>query len=428
MDTIQNTLSLFLQTKENVLRDRWQASVGQLSKRLEGLSGNEGVFREVRGLLLDLVSIVERSGSVEQAVDAEFKQILSHLKALQADHQLSSTDMVFLLFSMRDTVREAVREIVDLGPQGQHEISVHFQAVSQVSMLLNRLGLVFFEGAMRLREDGGAQDVLAIEYALLYERARQMAITDRLTGLYNFGYFLERLKEERLRAERYHRLLSLVILDIDHFKKYNDSNGHPAGNEVLKKIATILKQEAREVDIVARYGGEEMVVVLPETSRKRATELAERIRQRINETMFDRMQSQPLGKMTVSAGVATFPVDASNEEDLVKKADSSLYLAKSQGRNRIVAFEPPIKVTIAYRPQRELQKVSLVGDFNNWDKDVDFMTRQEDGSFRFVISLNPGIYHYKFVLNDLEWIPDPSSPEHVHDGLGGDNSILRVNA
>ena len=296
MDTIQNTLSLFLQTKENVLRDRWQASVGQLSKRLEGLSGNEGVFREVRGLLLDLVSIVERSGSVEQAVDAEFKQILSHLKALQADHQLSSTDMVFLLFSMRDTVREAVREIVDLGPQGQHEISVHFQAVSQVSMLLNRLGLVFFEGAMRLREDGGAQDVLAIEYALLYERARQMAITDRLTGLYNFGYFLERLKEERLRAERYHRLLSLVILDIDHFKKYNDSNGHPAGNEVLKKIATILKQEAREVDIVARYGGEEMVVVLPETSRKRATELAERIRQRINETMFDRMQSQPLGK------------------------------------------------------------------------------------------------------------------------------------
>ena len=428
METLQNTLSLFLKTKENVLRDRWRSSVQQLSKRLEELSGTDGVFHEVRGLLLDLVAIVERSGSVEQAVDAEFKKILSHLKALQADYQLSSTDMVFLLFSMRDTVREAVREIVDLGPQGQHEISVHFQAVSQVSMLLNRLGLVFFEGGMRLREDGGTQDVLAIEYALLYERARQMAITDLLTGLYNFGYFLERLKEERLRAERYHRLLSLVILDIDHFKKYNDSNGHPAGNEVLKKIATILKQEAREVDIVARYGGEEMVVVLPETSRKRATELAERIRQRINETMFDRMQSQPLGKITISAGVATFPVDASGEEDLVKKADSSLYVAKSQGRNRVVAFEPPIKVTITYRPQRELQKVSLVGDFNNWDKDADFMARQEDGSFRFIISLNPGIYHYKFVLDDLEWIPDPSRPERAHDGLGGDNSILRVNA
>ncbi|HJT24705.1 MAG TPA: diguanylate cyclase, partial [bacterium] len=278
MEPKPNKLTEFLQNENDALQDRWQASVRQLSGRLEGFSRHPGIFNEVRGLLLDLVAVVERSGSVEQAVDAEFNEILSHLKALQAGHQLSSADMVFLLFSMRDAVREAVREVADQRPQGQHEVSNHFQVVSQVSMLLNRLGLVFFEGDMRLREDGGVQDVLAIEYALLYERARQMAITDRLTGLYNFGYFHERLKEERMRAERYHRLLSLVILDIDNFKKYNDSNGHPAGNEVLKKIATILKQEAREVDIVARYGGEEMVIVLPETSRKRATELGERIR------------------------------------------------------------------------------------------------------------------------------------------------------
>jgi diguanylate cyclase (GGDEF)-like protein len=365
---------------------------------------------------------------VEQAVDAEFNDILAHLKALQAGHQLSSTDMVFLLFSMRDAVREAVREVVDLGPEGQHEVSAHFQVVSQVSMLLNRLGLVFFEGDMRLREEGTAQDVLAIEYALLYERARQMAITDRLTGLYNFGYFHERLKEERLRAERYHRLLSLVILDIDHFKKYNDSNGHPAGNEVLKKIATILKQEAREVDIVARYGGEEMVIILPETSRKRGTDLAERVRQRVEETLFDRMQSQPKGKITLSAGVATFPVDASSEDELIKKADNSLYLAKSQGRNRVVAFEPSIKVTLIYKPYREVRRVALVGSFNNWDKDTDLMARQDDGSFRFIIALNPGLYHYKFVLNDEEWIADPNCPERVHDGLGGDNSVLRVHS
>jgi diguanylate cyclase (GGDEF)-like protein len=426
MEDKPNKLTQFLLQKEDVLHERWKNSVRQLSGRLEIFGQNSGVFDEVRGLLLDLVAVVERTGSVEQAVDAEFNEILSHLKALQSDHRLSSADMVFLLFSMRDAVREAVREVVDLGPEGQHEVSIHFPVVSQVSMLLNRLGLVFFEGAMRMREDGGTQDVLAIEYALLYERARQMAITDRLTGLYNFGYFHERLKEERMRAERYHRLLSLVILDIDHFKKYNDSNGHPAGNEVLKKIATILKQEAREVDIVARYGGEEMVIILPETSRKRATELAERIRQRVSDAMFDRMQSQPLGKMTISAGVATFPVDASTEDDLIKKADSSLYQAKSQGRNRVAAFEPPIKVPITYRPHREISKVALVGSFNNWDKDADAMPRQEDGSFRFVISLNPGIYHYKFVLNDVEWIPDPNCPERVHDGLGGDNSILRV--
>src|SRR5579871_6882480 len=241
METKPDKLSQFLQRQEDVLQGRWQSTVKQLSGRLEALSRNPGVFTEVRGLLMNLVAVVERSGSVEQAVDAGFNEILTHLKALQSEHRLSSTDMVFLLFSMRDAVREAVREVVDLGPDGQHGVSLHFQAVSQVSMLLNRLGLVFFEGDMRLREEGSGQDVLAIEYALLYERARPMAITDRLTGLSNFGYFHERLKEERLRAERYHRLLSLVIRDIDHFKKYNDSNGHPAGNEVLKKIATILK-------------------------------------------------------------------------------------------------------------------------------------------------------------------------------------------
>jgi diguanylate cyclase (GGDEF)-like protein len=277
-------------------------------------------------------------------------------------------------------------------------------------------------------EDAGQQDVLAIEYALLYERTRQIAITDRLTGLYNFGYFLDRLKEEKMRAERYHRLLSLIIFDIDHFKKYNDANGHPAGNEVLKKIAEILKAEAREVDIVARYGGEEMVIILPETSRKRAAELADRIREKVASATFSKMESQPLKKLTLSAGVATYPVDAANEESLIKKADSSLYVAKSQGRNQVVSFEPATKVTVTYHPSKPVNKVALVGNFNNWDKDVDLMDRQEDGSFRFVISLEPGVYHYKFVLDDDEWVIDPSNSQKSYDGMGGDNNVLKVSA
>jgi hypothetical protein len=140
------------------------------------------------------------------------------------------------------------------------------------------------------------------------------------------------------------------------------------------------------------------------------------------------MASQPTGRLTASAGVATFPVDAGNEEELIRNADSSLYRAKSAGRNRVEAFEPPIKVTLTYRSHRDLQKVALVGNFNNWDKDVDAMERQPDGSFRFILSLNPGTYHYKFVLNNVEWIADPGNPERVHDTLGGDNSVLRVSA
>jgi diguanylate cyclase (GGDEF)-like protein len=427
MASMRDSLTQFLQSKEGLLRDRWSSSVTNLTSRISRVHPDSKIFQEIKKLIMSLVSIVERKGSAEQAVDAELKPVISNLKSLQSENHLSPTEMVFSLFLMRDILREVLKDLTET--DGRDGGAPHAEALDQVSALLNRLGLVFFESAMRLRdEDGFHQDVLAIEYALLYERTRQIAITDRLTGLYNFGYFLERLKEERMRADRYHRLLSLALFDIDHFKKYNDANGHPAGNEVLKKIAAILKEEAREVDIVARYGGEEMVIILPETSRRRATELAERIRLRIAETHFERAQSQPLGKLTVSAGVGTYPVDAANEEELIQRADISLYRAKSLGRNRVEAFDPPIKVILRYKPHRELSKVSLVGNFNNWDKDVDLMSRRVDGTFELEIALNPGIYHYKFVLNDVDWIPDPACPDRAPDTLGGENSVLRVSA
>jgi diguanylate cyclase (GGDEF)-like protein len=237
---------------------------------------------------------------------------------------------------------------------------------------------------------------------------------------------MDRLKEERMRAERYHRLLSLILFDIDHFKKYNDAHGHPAGNEVLKQIAAILKEEAREVDVTARYGGEEMVIILPETSRRRAIDLADRIRRRIEETHFENMETQPFERITVSAGVSTYPVDASSEEELIHKADLSLYKAKSLGRNRVAVVEPPTRVAITYKPSREISKVALVGNFNNWDKDIDHMDRQRDGTFKAVLALSPGVYHYKFVLNDLEWVLDPLCPEKASDAFGGENSVLQV--
>ena len=94
----------------------------------------------------------------------------------------------------------------------------------------------------------------------------------------------------------------------------------------------------------------------------------------------------------------------------------------------MVSFEPATKVTVTYKPSKPVNKVALVGNFNNWDKDVDLMDRQEDGSFRFVISLEPGIYHYKFVLDDDEWVIDPSNFQKSYDGLGGDNNVLKVSA
>jgi len=424
---MKTSLTQFIQKNESQLKARWRSSVELLRSHIANFQDDSDLFREVQELMMSLILIVENKESAEQAVDAQLRPVISHLRNLQSKNRLNATKMVLLLFLMRDILKDTLKDLSGGPDQGRDKLP-YTEAQEQVSNLLNRLGLIFFENAMRLSEEPGQQDVLAIEYALLYERTRQIAITDRLTGLHNFGYFFERLKEERMRAERYHRLLSLVIFDIDHFKKYNDANGHPAGNEVLKKISALLKSEAREVDIVARYGGEEMVMVLPETGRKRAAELAERIREKISSTLFAHMESQPLKKITVSAGVATYPVDAPNEEDLIKKADTSLYEAKSGGRNRVVSFTPPMKVNLVYKPSRELSKAALVGNFNNWDKDVDPMVRQNDGSFTFELALAPGVYHYKFVLNDNEWIADPANPSKVPDSLGGENSVLRVSA
>ncbi len=422
------TITELMRAKEGLLRDYWRASLQGITARMGRFLQNDQVFAEVRGLLYDLLGLIEKPGSAEQAVDTQIQPILVHLKALQNQHSIGTTDMAFILFSMKDILDEAFREAIEgeaPGVAGKRESASY--ALDQLSLLVNRLGLVFFESDMRSREgEGFQQDVLAIEYALLYERTLQIAITDQLTGLYNYGYFRNRLREERHRATHTQSLLSLILFDIDHFKVYNDKNGHPAGNDVLKRIARIMREETGELDVAARYGGEEMAIIMPESSRREAFALAERIRGKIAAVAFPMEEHQPGGHLTVSAGVATYPVDASKSSELIKRADESLYAAKAAGRNRVVAYDPPHKVKLSYRPYRSVRSVALVGSFNNWDKETDYMQALPDGSYSFVISLNPGDYQYKFVLDGHEWVNDPANPEQAAHSLGGANSLLRV--
>ncbi len=183
---------------------------------------------------------------------------------------------------------------------------------------------------------------IAIANSLLYNEIKQLSYTDGMTGLHNFRYFKLRLNEEVVRHKRMKTDLSLLILDVDHFKNYNDTLGHPAGDEVLKKFAQILRQTARENDIVARYGGEEFAVILPGTTKAGAVIVAERLRQAIENTYFPHEEIQPLGKVTVSVGLATMPKDASTAEELTQKADAALYYAKRHGRNRVKAFDDKV--------------------------------------------------------------------------------------
>lgn len=161
---------------------------------------------------------------------------------------------------------------------------------------------------------------------------------DRLTGLYNYGYFIDRLEEEVKRAGRYGLETSLIMLDLDKFKAFNDAFGHEKGNVMLIRISQIIGQNIREVDIPARYGGEEFALVLPYTGTEETQVIAERIRKSVEKTDFKGDGPQAVVKMTLSLGVATFPVTAKSITDLIFQADEALYDAKRKGRNRVCVY------------------------------------------------------------------------------------------
>ena len=182
------------------------------------------------------------------------------------------------------------------------------------------------------------QAAIAIEKMQRFEKTRRLAITDGLTGLYNHRYFAKSLRRELKRANRNDRPLSVIIIDIDHFKQFNDTNGHLQGNEVLKGVARIMKQALRNVDILARYGGEEFAIILPETDKKQGLDIAQRICHLMAQETFEGAETQPLKRITLSAGIASFPQDARKENSLTNRADKALYIAKEQGRNRAIPF------------------------------------------------------------------------------------------
>ncbi|GAB4279134.1 MAG: hypothetical protein Kow0056_12120 [Coriobacteriia bacterium] len=211
----------------------------------------------------------------------------------------------------------------------------------------NEMGVVFCCPADRL--DDLSQDdllvlqavaselVVAVENSRLYQLTKRLSITDELTGLRNYRFLQQRLDQEYERANRYNRYLSLLMLDVDHFKGFNDSHGHIAGNRALADLAGVLKSCVREVDIVARYGGEEFSVILPETDAAGAFVVAEKIREAVAEFEFADESGERTGHLTVSVGVATFPVHALEREELLRQADDALYQAKHFGRNRVRA-------------------------------------------------------------------------------------------
>jgi diguanylate cyclase (GGDEF)-like protein len=206
-----------------------------------------------------------------------------------------------------------------------------------VSKPFNKLELLTrVKSLLRIKELHDQLNAKVKELEEAHERLRQLAITDGLTTLFNHRYFKEHLEQELYRASRHHSEVSLIMIDIDYFKRYNDAFGHPAGDALLRAVAKILKDNIRKIDIAARYGGEEFTLVLADTAKAAASMVAEKMRRMVETNAFEGLPSHHNGRITISLGVAAFPLDATNPNDLIAMADQRLYQAKQRGRNQVV--------------------------------------------------------------------------------------------
>ncbi len=190
---------------------------------------------------------------------------------------------------------------------------------------------------------------IATKNALLHEETVELSITDPLTGASNRRHLFTRLELEVARANRFGGHLSLLMVDIDHFKHLNDEQGHRVGDQVLKKVCDVLRSATRKVDVLARYGGEEFMLILPGATKAEALEVAEKLRDAVAEADIPEGRTQPLGAVTVSIGVSALHVDADTLDSVVDAADAALYASKRNGRNKVTGFETGMEL----HPDRE---------------------------------------------------------------------------
>jgi diguanylate cyclase (GGDEF)-like protein len=210
---------------------------------------------------------------------------------------------------------------------------IYSETIGVINLTNKRHAAGFTEQDVHMLKAVADQAAVAVNKAQLWD----MAVTDSLTGLYVRRYFMVKLQEEIHRAERYNKVLSVIMADLDHFKAVNDTYGHPAGDRVLEAIGKYLRKSIRDVDILARYGGEEFVFLLPDTDKDAAFCLAERLR-----AGLERLPVNGLPTPTLSLGIASYPSDATRLDEIIRLADAALYEAKQAGRNVTVRYSPLI--------------------------------------------------------------------------------------
>ncbi|MFA5844434.1 MAG: GGDEF domain-containing protein [Coriobacteriia bacterium] len=192
---------------------------------------------------------------------------------------------------------------------------------------------------------------VAVENSQLYKLTKRLSITDELTGLYNYRFLQQRLDQEVERTRRYGKDLSFLMIDVDDFKAYNDTFGHVAGDKALEELGEVLRTSVREVDIVARYGGEEFSVLLPETDASGAFVVAEKVREAVEQHGFVDVDGARTVRLTISVGLASYPVHGEDRESLLREADEALYQAKTTGKDRVRS--PRVAAAVSHDDEEE---------------------------------------------------------------------------
>ncbi len=299
---------------------------------------------------------------VTQGLSDHFVENLNFRPGGLADEAFTTTAGTYILSNDRPGTKHRLSRLT-------HEEGIQSFICLLLATHASRLGVVYF---YRKDRDFFLPDEIeilstfahlaagAIESTRLQEQTRNLAVTDALTGLPNRRTLDQSLTEELRRAQRYGKSLAVLLLDIDHFKKTNDTYGHQAGDAVLKALAQVFSRQIRDVDLVVRYGGEEFVFILPETDMVGSKLVAERIRRAVATELIRLPEGQEIG-VTASLGIACYPLCGDTTEMLLAHADQALYTAKQEGRNRVCLYREILKVLLEEKPAHivELLKQSL---------------------------------------------------------------------
>ena len=295
---------------------------------VRSLRGRVRAFRELRTEYTSRAVVDEAQAIIaarKQEIDGQLPQLERDTRSMMSTGLALAWIVALLgLAVVQNTLRKVVRPIEELSAAADRIAAGDITATAPVA---------------------GDREIatLGVAFNRMAEELKSRARTDDLTGLPNFRAFRERIDGELERADRYPERFGVLVLDLDRFKKYNDTYGHGAGNEALKRVAQAIRETVRSVDFAARYGGEEFAVIVPQVEGPALAAVAERIRAGV-----EAIPAPPDGaKLTVSIGAALYPDDARDREALFQAADARLYQAKEAGRNRVVAPTPRVSQSTA---------------------------------------------------------------------------------